>query len=56
MATDEPAKETIPANELVRLRRIEQAAGNVLVVMEGNRSATVVLAAVAELRQALQPL
>jgi DNA-binding FrmR family transcriptional regulator len=54
MAADVKAKETIPAEELVRLRRIEDAAKKVLRVMEGKRSATAVLTAIAELRAALK--
>jgi hypothetical protein len=52
--SDEPARESIPVDELARLRRIEEAAKKVLTVMEGKRSATSVLTAVAELRAALK--
>ena len=54
MTNDEPARESIPVDELARLRRIEEAAKKVLTVMEGKRSATSVLTAVAELRAALK--
>ena len=54
MASDEEAPETIPSDELVRLRRIEEAAKKVLAEMEGRRSATTVLTALAELRAALK--
>ncbi len=54
MASDEQAPETIPADELARLRRIEEAAKKVLAEMEGRRSATTVLTAIAELRAALK--
>lgn len=46
--------EAIAADELARLRRIEAAAKKVLTVMEGRRTATTVLAAIAELRAALK--
>lgn len=55
MSTDQPDQETIPGDELARFRRIEEAAQKLLIVMEGRRSATNVLTAVAELRQALRP-
>lgn len=45
---------TVPADELARLRRVEEAAKKVLTVMEGKRSATDVLSAIAELRAALK--
>ncbi|HET8525313.1 MAG TPA: hypothetical protein VFM81_01610 [Actinomycetota bacterium] len=52
--TQEEAQETIPADELTRLLRIEEAARKVLAEMEGRRSATSVLTAIAELRAALK--
>ena len=52
--TEEEAQETIPSDELARLLRIEEAAKKVLVVVEGKRSASTVLAAIAELRAALK--
>ena len=52
MATDEPVRE-IPADELAHLLLIEAAARKLLAVMEGKRSATTVLTAIAELRAAL---
>jgi hypothetical protein len=54
MAADGQARVTIPVDELARLRHIEEAARKVLVVMEGRRSATTMLTAVAELRAALK--
>ena len=54
MSENEPAQETIPSAELARLRRVEEAAKQVLGVMEGKRSATTVLTAIAELRAALK--
>ena len=54
MSADGQTQATIPADELARLRRIEEAARTVLTVMEGKRSATTVLTAVAELRAALK--
>jgi hypothetical protein len=53
MASDEQAQETIPADELAR-RRIEEAAKRGLAEREGRRSATTVLAAIAELRAAMK--
>lgn len=53
--TEEEAQETIPADELARLLRIEETAKKVLAEMEGRRSATSVLTAIAELRAALKP-
>ena len=47
-------EEIIAFDELARLRRIEEASKKLLVVMEGKRSATTVLNAVAELRAALR--
>jgi hypothetical protein len=53
MTKDEQAPETIPADELARLRRIEEAAKRLLDVMPGRRSATEMLSALAELRAAV---
>jgi hypothetical protein len=53
MGGDEPVQETIPADELARLRRIEEAGKRLLDEMQGKRSATTVLTAIAELRAAL---
>ena len=55
MTTDDTTIEPIPSAELARLRRIEKAANELLDQMQGRRSATTVLAAVAELRAALRP-
>jgi hypothetical protein len=49
-----PAPESVSAGELARLRRIEEAAKEVLHQMEGRRSATPMLAAIAALRAALK--
>jgi hypothetical protein len=49
-----PGDERVAAEELARLRRIEEAAKEVLRQMEGRRSATPMLAAIAELRAALR--
>ena len=54
MTEHEPDQETITTEEVARLRRIEEAAKRVLVVMEGKRSATTVLTAIGELRAALK--
>jgi DNA-binding FrmR family transcriptional regulator len=54
MEPDGRAHEATPAEELARLRRIEEAANKVLTVMEGKRSATDVLNAIAQLRAALK--
>jgi hypothetical protein len=53
MGGDEPVQEAIPADELARLRRIEEAGKRLLDEMQGKRSATTVLTAIAELRAAL---
>ena len=45
-----PGDERITADELARLRRIEEAAKEVLRQMEGRRSASPMLAAIAALR------
>lgn len=55
MTTDDTTIEPIPTAELARLRRIEMAANELLDQMQGRRSATTVLTAVAELRAALSP-
>ena len=55
MTTDDTTIEPIPSAELARLRRIEKAANELLDQMQGRRSATTVLTAVAELRAALRP-
>lgn len=55
MTTDDTTIEPIPTAELARLRRIEKAANELLDQMQGRRSATTVLTAVAELRAALSP-
>lgn len=55
MTTDDTTIEPIPTVELARLRRIEKAAKELLDQMQGRRSATTVLTAVAELRAALRP-
>ncbi|HSD48523.1 MAG TPA: hypothetical protein VLE71_01705 [Actinomycetota bacterium] len=55
MTSNEPGYETIATDELARLRRIEAAAKDVLTQMEGTRSATTILTALAALRAALRP-
>jgi hypothetical protein len=50
---DEPTHETVATDELARLRRIEEAARAVLNELQGRRSATPLLAAIAALRAAL---
>lgn len=52
--TNGPAQERVTAEELARLRRIEEAAREVLHQMQGRRSATPMLEAVAALRAALK--
>jgi hypothetical protein len=52
---DDPTTEQIASAELARLRRVEEAAKELLDQMQGRRSATTVLTAVAELRAALRP-
>jgi hypothetical protein len=54
VTTDDTTIETIATAELARLRRIETAAEELLEQMQGRRSATTVLTAVAELRAALK--
>ncbi|MGA9162707.1 MAG: hypothetical protein WB297_17825 [Actinomycetota bacterium] len=55
MSSNEPGYQSIATDELARLRRIEAAAKDVLIQMEGRRSATTILTAIAELRAALKP-
>ena len=55
MTSNEPGYETIATDELARLRRIEAAAKDVLTQVEGRRSATTILTALAALRAALRP-
>ncbi len=55
MTDDDPTTEQVATVELARLRRIEKAAKQLLEQMQGRRSATTVLTAVAELRAALRP-
>jgi hypothetical protein len=54
VTTDDTTIEPIPTAELARLRRIEKAANELLDQMQGRRSATTVLTAIAELRAALK--
>jgi hypothetical protein len=49
-----PAYERVTAEELARLRRIEDAAKEVVNQMQGRRSASPMLAAIAALRAALK--
>ena len=51
---DDTTMEQIATVELARLRRVEKAAKQLLEQMQGRRSATTVLTAVAELRAALK--
>ena len=51
---DEPTEERVSKDELARLRRVEEAAKGLLMQMEGRRSATPMLAAIAALRAALK--
>lgn len=53
MTTNEPTYRSVPSEELARLRRIEVAARELLEQLPGRRSATPMLAALAELRAAL---
>jgi DNA-binding FrmR family transcriptional regulator len=55
VTSNEPGYETIATDELARLRRVEAAAKDVLTQMEGRRSATTILTALAALRAALKP-
>ena len=52
--TDDMTTEQIAAVELARLRRVEEAAKELLDQMRGRRSATTVLTAIAELRAAIK--
>jgi hypothetical protein len=52
--SNSPTYERVPQDELARLRRIEEAAREVMNQMQGRRSATPLLAAVAGLRSALR--
>ena len=54
MTHDDTTMEQIATVELARLRRVEKAAKQLLEQMQGRRSATTVLIAVAELRAALK--
>ena len=54
MTADDPTTEQIATAELARLRRVEEAAKELLDQMQGRRSATMVLTAVAALRAALK--
>lgn len=56
MTPNGPTYERVPADELARLRRIEQAATDVLNQSQGRRSASSMLAAMAALRAALKEL
>jgi hypothetical protein len=51
---DDTTTERIATVELARLRRVEEAAKELLDQMQGRRSATTVLTAVAALRAALK--
>jgi hypothetical protein len=51
---DDPTTEQIATAELARLRRVEEAAKELLDQMQGRRSATTVLSAVAALRAAIK--
>jgi len=53
-APDGPTYEPVPAEELARLRRIEEAARELLNRSEGRRSASQLLTAMAALRVALK--
>ena len=54
MTDDDTTTERIAAVELARLLRVEEAAKDLLDQMQGRRSATTVLTAIAELRAALK--
>lgn len=54
MRPDESPYVQVAADELARLRRIEEAAKQVLIQMQGRRSASPLLTAIAELRAALR--
>jgi hypothetical protein len=51
---DGPTYERVRSDELARLRRIEEAAKEVVNQMQGRRSASPLLAAIAALRAALK--
>ena len=53
MTDDDTTTERIATVELARLRRVEEAAKQLLDQMQGRRSATTVLTAIAKLRAAL---
>ena len=53
MTDDDTTTERIATVELARLRRVEDAAKELLDQMQGRRSATTVLSAVAALRAAI---
>ena len=55
MTDDDTTTEQIAIVELARLRRVEEAAKELLDQMRGRRSATTVLTAIAALRAALRP-
>jgi cysteine sulfinate desulfinase/cysteine desulfurase-like protein len=54
VTNDDTTTEQIATVELARLRRVEEAAKELLDQMQGRRSATTVLSAVAALRAALK--
>ena len=54
MNDDDTTTEQIATVELARLRRVEEAAKELLDQMQGRRSATTVLSAVAVLRAAIK--
>jgi len=54
VSSEETTYETIATEELAHLRRSEEAAKQLLPQMEGRRSATSMLSAVAALRAALK--
>jgi hypothetical protein len=52
--SDDDRLERVPAEELTRLRRVEQAARDLLARAQGRRSATAMLEGMAALRAALE--
>jgi hypothetical protein len=54
VTADEPTYESVTTDELARLHRIEEAASEVLNQLQGRRSASPLLAAIAALRAALK--
>lgn len=54
VTSDGTTHERVSVEELARLRRIEEAAKEVLLQMQGRRSASPMLAAIAALRSALK--